>query len=71
VSMDADAGQQGTQELAERLREMEGRIESLETAVAELREEIDETRRDDRRVAELYDLVFERLKIPQAASTAD
>ena len=41
---------------------LQARVDALETAVAELREEIDETRRDGRRVAELYDLVFERLK---------
>ncbi|BDZ45915.1 DUF6752 domain-containing protein [Naasia aerilata] len=50
-----DAPQQSIQELT-------ARVDALETAIAELREEIDETRRDDRRVAELYDLVFERLK---------
>jgi phage shock protein A len=41
------------------------RIEALETAVGELREEVDESRRDGRRVAELYDLVFERLRADQ------
>jgi len=41
---------------------LQARVAELEAAVGELREEIDETRRDGRRVAELYDLVFERLK---------
>ena len=44
---------------------LEARVRTLETAVDELREEVDETRRDGRRVAELYDLVFERLKSGQ------
>jgi hypothetical protein len=44
---------------------LQARIDALEIAVDELREEIDETRRDGRRVAELYDLVFERLRSGQ------
>ena len=36
-------------------------IARLETEIARLRAEIDELRVDSRRVAELYDLVFERL----------
>ena len=44
---------------------LQARVDSLEAAVEELREEIDETRRDGRRVAELYDLLFERLKASQ------
>jgi multidrug resistance efflux pump len=44
------------------LHALQRRVESLEATIAELQEEIDETRRDGRRVAELYDLVFERLR---------
>ncbi|HEY8588487.1 MAG TPA: hypothetical protein VIL55_02930 [Naasia sp.] len=46
------------------LRALTDRVSELEEAVVLLREEIDETRRDGRRVAELYDLVFERLGAP-------
>ena len=38
------------------------RVARLERDVAELRAEIDELRRDSARVAELYELVFERLR---------
>lgn len=40
------------------------RVLAYETEVRELRREIDELRADSRRAAELYDLVFERLKEP-------
>lgn len=46
----------------------DGRIEgsvSCEQEIAELRKEIDELRQDSVRIAELYDLVFERLKLEQ------
>ena len=39
-----------------------GSSPSRENDIAELRREIDELRQDSRRIAELYDLVFERLK---------
>jgi urease gamma subunit len=52
-------------EQLEELASLRARVAALETAVAELREEIDESRRDGRRVAELYDLVFERLRADQ------
>jgi hypothetical protein len=38
------------------------RVLSYENEVRELRKEIDELRRDSLRIAELYDLIFERLK---------
>ncbi|WP_157421656.1 hypothetical protein [Agromyces sp. Leaf222] len=38
------------------------RIVAYETEVRELRAELNEVRRDNRRVTELYDLVFERLR---------
>lgn len=38
------------------------RVLSYENEVRELRKEIDELRKDSMRIAELYDLVFERLK---------
>jgi hypothetical protein len=38
------------------------RVLSYENEVRELRAEIDELRKDSLRIAELYDLVFERLK---------
>lgn len=38
------------------------RILAYEQQVRELRKEVDELRRDSLRAAELYDLVFERLK---------
>ncbi|QAV69992.1 hypothetical protein ESZ53_05820 [Salinibacterium sp. UTAS2018] len=38
------------------------RIVNYEKEIAELRQEIDELRSDSVRVAELYDLVFERLR---------
>ena len=38
------------------------RVARLERDVVELRAEIDELRRDSARVAEVYDLVFERLR---------
>ncbi|MCU1569967.1 MAG: hypothetical protein JWR33_708 [Naasia sp.] len=38
------------------------RVLAYENEVKELRKEIDELRADSRRVAELYDLVFERLE---------
>ncbi|WP_157426552.1 hypothetical protein [Agromyces salentinus] len=38
------------------------RMISYETEVRELRAELNEIRRDNRRVVELYDLVFERLQ---------
>jgi len=38
------------------------RVLSYENEVRELRKEIDELRKDSLRIAELYDLVFERLK---------
>ncbi|MFD1574955.1 DUF6752 domain-containing protein [Agromyces cerinus subsp. nitratus] len=37
-------------------------IARLESEIAALRGEIDELRADSRRIAELYDLVFERLR---------
>jgi uncharacterized coiled-coil protein SlyX len=49
----------------ERIAALQSRVAALETAVDELREGIDETRRVGRRVAELYDLVFERLVVRQ------
>lgn len=39
------------------------RVLAYETEVRELRQEIDELRKDSLRIAELYDLVFERLKL--------
>lgn len=42
-------------------------IARLEAEVAALRGEIDELRADSRRIAELYDLVFERLRDDGAA----
>lgn len=41
------------------------RVLSYEQEVRELRKEIDELRKDSLRIAELYDLVFERLKSDQ------
>jgi hypothetical protein len=41
------------------------RVLSYENEVRELRLEIDELRKDSLRIAELYDLVFERLAVPQ------
>ncbi|GGI47680.1 putative RNase H-like nuclease (RuvC/YqgF family) [Agromyces flavus] len=38
------------------------RVARLEREIAELRSEIDELRRDSARIAELYDLVFDRLR---------
>lgn len=38
------------------------RVLSYENEVRELRKEIDELRKDSLRIAELYDLIFERLK---------
>jgi len=38
------------------------RIVAYETEVRELRAELNEVRRDNRRVTELYDLIFERLR---------
>ena len=38
---------------------------NCEQDIAELRKEIDELRLDSVRIAELYDLVFERLKLDQ------
>ena len=40
----------------------EQRVARLEREIAELRSEIDELRRDSARIAELYDLVFDRLR---------
>jgi len=39
--------------------------------IAELRKEIDELRQDSVRIAELYDLVFERLKQDRPLASAD
>lgn len=39
------------------------RVLAYENEVRELRREIDELRKDSLRIAELYDLVFERLKL--------
>lgn len=39
------------------------RVLAYEMEVRELRQEIDELRKDSLRIAELYDLVFERLKL--------
>lgn len=47
-----------------------GRFIRYEREIAELRREIDELRRDNRRVAELYDLVFEWAKANAAARGA-
>ncbi len=49
-------------ELTATIRALEARVRELESAVADFQEEIDETRRDGRRVTEVYDLVFERLR---------
>ncbi len=49
-------------ELTATIRALEARVRELEAAVADFQEEIDETRRDGRRVTEVYDLVFERLR---------
>jgi uncharacterized coiled-coil protein SlyX len=62
---DLDGARRRVEDLTMRLQETEARVGSLEATIAELQEEIDETRRDGRRVAELYDLVFERLRAPQ------
>ena len=42
--------------------ELGRRLVACEAEVLELRGEVDELRRDSLRIAELYDLVFERLK---------
>lgn len=42
--------------------ELTARVAGYEAEVKELRDEIDELRQDSLRIAELYDLVFERLK---------
>ncbi|MGR2753263.1 DUF6752 domain-containing protein [Agromyces arachidis] len=39
-------------------------VERLERQILELRTELDELRADSARIAELYDLVFERLRPP-------
>lgn len=41
---------------------MATRLVAYEAEVRELRAELNEVRRDNRRVVELYDLVFERLR---------
>ncbi len=46
---------------ARRSRGLRGRVDSLEAEVRELKAEIDEARRDSLRIAQLADLVQERL----------
>ena len=46
---------------ATRERDALARIERLENELAELRAELDESRKDAHRIAELYDVVVERL----------
>lgn len=48
--------------LGAQMIEYEQTIEALRAEISELRTEIDELRGDSLRVAELYDLVFERLR---------
>lgn len=46
----------------DRLAETRGRVDELEARVADLEAQLNETRMDHRRVVELYDAVFERLR---------